>query len=106
MLTRVHRLLVYKTDLFERWFTGLSDHKARARIQARVDRLALGHFGDVKPVGDGVAELRIFHGPGYRIYFVRRSARAIILLIGGDKNSQSKDIKRAKELARQLEVRT
>lgn len=98
------KFLVYKTDVFERWFAGIADRKARVRVQARVDRLETGHFGDVEPVGAGVSELRIFHGPGYRIYFVRPSPSMVILLNGGDKDSQARDIKKAKELARQLEV--
>lgn len=88
---------------FTRWFEGLRDRQARARIQARIDRLEQGHFGDAQSVGDGVSELRLFHGPGYRIYFTRRSLVIVILLTGGDKSSQAKDIAKAKSLARQLE---
>jgi len=97
-------LEVYKTEEFARWFKRLRDRKAKARIQARIDRLEQGHFGDVEPVGDGVNELRLFYGPGYRIYFTKRSSVVVILLTGGDKSSQSKDIAKAKELAQQLEV--
>lgn len=97
-------LEVYKTEEFARWFKRLRDRKAKARIQARIDRLEQGHFGDVESVGDGVSELRLFYGPGYRIYFTRRSSVIVILLTGGDKGSQSKDVARAKELAQQLEV--
>ncbi|MDT8398297.1 MAG: type II toxin-antitoxin system RelE/ParE family toxin [Pseudomonadales bacterium] len=97
-------LEVYKTEEFARWFKRLRDRKAKARIQARIDRLEQGHFGDVEPVGDGVNELRLFYGPGYRIYFTRRSSVVVILLTGGDKSSQSKDIAKAKKLAQQLEV--
>ena len=79
------------------------DRRAKARIQARIDRIEMGHFGDVAPVGEGVSELRIFHGPGYRVYFVRKGAVVVILLSGGDKSSQQTDIVRAKEIARQLE---
>ena len=97
-------LEVYKTEEFASWFKKLLDRQAKARIQARIDRLEQGHFGDVEPVGNGVNELRVFYGPGYRIYFARRSSVVVILLTGGDKSSQSKDIEKAKELARQLEV--
>lgn len=100
----MHILEVYKTDEFARWFTKLRDHGAKARIQARIDRLEQGYFGDVESVGDGVNELRLFYGPGYRIYFTRRSSVLVILLTGGDKSTQSKDVAKAKELARQLEV--
>jgi putative addiction module killer protein len=96
-------LAVYKTEDFARWFEGLRDRQARARIQARIDRLEQGHFGDAQSVGDGVSELRLFHGPGYRIYFTKRSLMIVILLTGGDKSSQAKDIAKAKSLARQLE---
>lgn len=82
---------------------GLRDHRARARIAARIDRLALGNPGDVEPVGEGVSELRIHHGPGYRVYFVRRGSVLIVLLCGGDKSTQTKDIKIAKALAADLE---
>jgi putative addiction module killer protein len=95
---------VYKTDEFARWFKKLRDRQAKSRILARIDRLEQGHFGDVESVGDGVSELRVFYGSGYRIYFTRRSSVVVILLSGGDKSSQSKDIAKAKELARQLEV--
>lgn len=99
-----HMLEVYKTEEFTRWFKGLRDRQARARIQARIDRLEQGHFGDAQSVGDGVSELRLFHGPGYRIYFTRRSLVIVILLTGGDKSSQAKDIAKAKSLAQQLET--
>jgi len=95
---------VYKTDEFARWFKKLRDRQAKSRILARIDRLEQGFFGDVESVGDGVSELRVFYGPGYRIYFTRRSSVVVILLSGGDKSSQSKDIAKAKELAQQLEV--
>ncbi len=95
---------VYKTEEFARWFKKLRDRQAKSRILARIDRLEQGHFGDMESVGDGVHELRLFYGPGYRIYFTRRSSVVVILLTGGDKSSQSKDIAKAKELAQQLEV--
>ena len=97
-------LEVYQTEEFSRWFEKLKDRKAKARIQARIDRIELGNLGDVEPVGEGVSELRLFYGPGYRLYFTRRSSVVVILLTGGSKSSQDKDIKKAKELAKQLEI--
>ncbi len=93
-------ITVRKTELYERWVRALRDRKARARIQVRVDRLMYGLFGDVKPVGEGVSELRMDFGPGYRVYFMQRGSELIILLAGGDKRTQDKDIKTALELAR------
>lgn len=95
---------VYTTEEFDSWIGKLRDRKARARIQARIDRIELGNFGDVEAVGEGVSELRIFYGPGYRVYFTKQSSVVVVLLIGGDKSSQSKDIERAKRLARELEI--
>ena len=97
-------LEVYKTEEFGRWFKKLKDRNAKARIQARIDRMELGHFGEVEPVGEGVSELRIFYGPGYRIYFTQQSSVVVILLTGGDKSTQARDIKKALELAHQLEI--
>ena len=94
---------VRKTDVFAKWFNGLRDKRAKARIQARIDRLESGHFGDVAPVGEGVSELRIFYGPGYRVYFVKQGLAVVILISGGDKSTQNSDIIKAKELSRQLE---
>lgn len=94
---------IRKTEVFARWLDDLLDLRARARIQARIERLAVGNPGDVKPVGEGVSELRIDHGPGYRVYYKRKGQRLIILLAGGDKSSQAKDIKVAHRLARDLE---
>ncbi len=94
---------VRQTKIFENWFKGLRDHKAKARVQARIDRMELGNFGDVAPVGEGVSELRIHYGPGYRVYFVQRGQVVVILLSGGDKSAQESDIKKAKVLAKQLE---
>ena len=94
---------IRKTEVFANWLDSLRDRRAKARIQARIDRLELGHFGDVAPVGEGVSELRIFYGPGYRVYFVKRGSVAVILLSGGDKNTQDSDIVTAKEIAKQLE---
>jgi len=93
---------VRKTAAFQRWFTGLRDRQARARIQYRIDRLSDGNPGDVKPVGGGVSELRIAYGPGYRVYFVQRGSTLVILLCGGDKSRQARDIAEASQLADQL----
>lgn len=94
---------IVKTDVFDRWLSGLRDRKARAKIQVRLDRLALGNPGDVEPVGNGVSELRVHYGPGYRVYFVQRGLILVVLLCGGDKASQGRDIRAAKEMAAQLE---
>ena len=93
---------IRKTDEFASWLDNLRDLQARARIQARIERLAMGNPGDVEPVGEGVSELRIHHGPGYRVYFKKRGHMLIILLAGGDKSTQSKDIKTALRLAQNL----
>ena len=87
------------TPDFEKWLSRLKDGRAVARIADRLDRLALGKPGDVKPVGEGVSELRIAYGPGYRVYFMQKGSIVILLLCGGDKGSQSRDIKNAKALA-------
>ena len=89
---------VRQTEVFSKWLVELRDLRARARIQARIDRLESGNAGDAKPIGKGVSEMRIDYGPGYRIYFVQRGAELIILLAGGDKSSQSKDIRKALNL--------
>ena len=94
---------VRQTAVFREWLDGLADRRAVERIAVRIVRLQAGLMGDVKPVGDGVSELRIDHGPGYRLYFVQRGAVLIVLLCGGDKRSQQRDITRAKALARGLE---
>ena len=88
-----------ETVTFARWLGGLKDGKARARIQTRLDRLSFGNPGDVKPVGSGVSEMRIDYGPGYRVYFFRLNNVVIVLLAGGDKRTQKKDIAQAIELA-------
>jgi putative addiction module killer protein len=93
---------IRKTDVFAQWLDRLRDLQARARIQARIERLAMGNPGDVKPVGQGVSELRINQGPGYRVYFKQHGRELIILLAGGDKRTQPRDIKTALELARNL----
>ena len=92
---------IRKTDVFAEWLDGLRDIAARARVQARIERLAAGNPGDVEPVGEGVSELRINYGPGYRVYFKQRGRELIILLAGGDR-TQAKDIKAALRLARNL----
>ena len=91
-----------KTDVFVRWIDGLTDQRARGRILARIERLALGNPGDVAPVGNAVSELRVHYGPGYRVYFTRRGKELVILLAGGDKSTQAKDIKLAIRLAKNL----
>lgn len=93
---------VRKTDEFDRWLTALRDQRAMAKIVNRIERLALGNPGDVKPVGEGVSEMRIPYGPGYRVYFKQTGKQIILLLCGGDKSSQDKDISRAKQLAAEL----
>jgi putative addiction module killer protein len=87
------------TDAFRDWRDSLRDQRGKAAIARRIDRLADGNAGDVKPVGEGVSEMRIDYGPGYRIYFTRRGAVLVLLLCGGDKSSQARDIAKAKELA-------
>lgn len=91
-----------KTDTFDKWFRGLRDVRAKARIDERINRLANGNPGDVRPVGSGVSELRIDYGPGYRVYYVQRGKVLIILLCGGDKASQRRDITKAIALAEGL----
>lgn len=90
-----------QTDVFSKWLHGLIDWKARERIAARLDYLARGHWGDAKALGDGVHELRIHTGPGYRIYLARRGDTVALILAGGDKSSQRRDIERAKALAKE-----
>jgi len=93
---------IRKTDLFANWLDNLRDIQAKARVLVRIERLASGNVGDVKPVGEGVSEMRINFGPGYRVYFVQRGSELIILLAGGDKSSQPRDIKAAIRLAQKL----
>ena len=93
---------IRKTDVFAQWLDALRDIRARAKVQARIERLAAGNAGDAEPVGEGVSELRINYGPGYRVYVKRRGHEVIILLAGGDKSTQTTDIKTALRLARNL----
>lgn len=93
---------VRQTDEYSEWFANLRDKQARARINTRIRRLSLGNSGDVKPVGEGISELRIDFGPGYRVYFLQRGREVVILLAGGDKRTQQKDIQTALELAHNL----
>ena len=88
-----------RSSLFDGWLTGLRDRRAKARIAARLDRLAMGNPGDVKSVGEGISELRINYGPGYRVYYMTRGTVLIVLLCGGKKSTQAADIKQAKVLA-------
>jgi putative addiction module killer protein len=94
---------VRQTPVFSDWMARLRDHRARAKIAARIDRMALGNSGDVQPVGQGVSELRIHYGPGYRVYFAKRDKILIVLLCGGDKSTRTEDIKAARLLAADLE---
>ena len=91
---------IIKTDTFERWLLGLKDRMARVRIQARIDRLIDGNPGDVKALREGISEMRIDHGPGYRVYFIKRGPLMIVLLAGGDKRTQEADIDRAIAIAK------
>jgi putative addiction module killer protein len=93
---------VRQTFEFSKWLSRIRDARARARIVARIDRLAHGNAGDVRPVGTGVSEMRIDYGPGYRVYFVQRGPLVVVLLCGGDKASQSRDIAMAKSLAAEI----
>lgn len=93
---------IRQAETYASWFAKLSDRQARARIDVRIRRLSLGNPGDVRPVGEGVSELRIDYGPGYRVYFVQRGSALVILLLGGDKSTQDQDIRLALELARNI----
>jgi putative addiction module killer protein len=100
---------IRETETYKKWFLGLKDNRAKIRIDMRVKRIAIGNPGDVKPVGDGISEMRIDYGQGYRVYFkdtsnLRFGKEIIILLCGGDKSTQEKDIRKAKELVKDLEV--
>ena len=93
---------IRKTDAFAKWLHHLNDIRARARILVRIERLAAGNPGDVEAVGEGVSELRIDYGPGYRVYYKKHGRKVVILLAGGDKRTQAKDIKTALRLAKNL----
>jgi putative addiction module killer protein len=93
---------IRKTEVFDDWFNSLSDRLAQRRIQVRIDRLQLGNPGDVKPVGPGVSEMRIDYGPGCRVYFAQRGTSMIVLLAGGAKRTQQRDIDRAIELSKHV----
>lgn len=90
---------VLRSDSFDKWLAGLKDAKGKARIVARIKSAELGNLGDVKPVGEGISEMRIHYGPGYRVYFTQRGKVVILLLVGGGKSSQKRDIERAKALS-------
>jgi len=94
---------VRQTPEYAAWFASLRDRIAKTRIDIRIRRLSLGNPGDAKPIGGGVSELRVDHGPGYRVYFVQRGSVLVVLLAGGDKSTQAQDIRKAKTLARNLE---
>jgi putative addiction module killer protein len=93
---------IRQTDAYARWFDSLHDRQARARVDVRIRRLSLGNSGDVRPVGEGISELRIDYGPGYRVYFVKRGETVVVLLAGGDKRTQERDIRTAIDLAQNL----
>jgi len=95
---------IRETNTYKKWFAGLRDTRAQIRIDIRIKRLAIGNPGDVKPVGEGISEMRIDYGQGYRVYFKDTGKEIIILLCGGDKGTQDTDIKKAKELLENLEV--
>jgi putative addiction module killer protein len=94
-------LEVIETTIYSEWIAGLTDLRARGRIAVRIDRLAAGNPGDVKSVGEGVSELRIDYGPGYRVYFTRKGRLVVLLLCGGDKSTQERDIVTAKAIAKE-----
>jgi putative addiction module killer protein len=96
-------IAIYEKAAFTEWISALRDSAARAKIASRIRRLAFGNFGDVAPVGHGVSELRIHFGPGYRVYFVQRGSEIVVLLCGGDKRSQKRDIETAQKMAANLE---
>jgi putative addiction module killer protein len=99
-------LTIEKTDIFLDWLRSLRDLRAMARIQIRIDRLALGNAGDVNSVGEGVSELRVDYGPGYRVYYAQHGKALVVLLCGGDKRTQSSDIAMAKKLAKEIKYGT
>ena len=93
---------IFTTDAFDRWLSDLADERAKTKVASRVARLGFGNTGDVKPVGAGVSEMRVHHGPGYRVYYKQTEKTIIVILCGGDKSTQDSDIKRAKEMAAKL----
>ena len=93
---------ILTTETFDDWFARLRDKMAQKRIQARIRRAELGNLGECEPVGEGVSEMKIHHGPGYRMYFIQQGVEIVILLAGGDKSTQKQDIKTAIEIARKL----
>ena len=95
-------LEIRETPAYAAWFSALRDRTAKARIDIRIRRLSLGNSGDIRPIGEGLSELRIHYGPGYRIYLTKRGDTYVILLAGGDKSSQAQDIRLAKDLAQNL----
>lgn len=96
-----HMVDVVRTGTFDRWLRKLKDKRAAARVEVRIRRLQLGNPGDVEPVGEGISELKINYGPGYRVYFKQEDDRLILLLCGGDKSSQARDVKEAKRIAKE-----
>jgi putative addiction module killer protein len=94
---------IRETETFSDWINGLKDERAKSKIAARIRRLAFGNPGDVTPVGKGLSELRVHHGPGYRVYFVQRGSVLIVLFCGGTKSTQAEDIAKAKAMAAELE---
>ncbi|AMP39268.1 MULTISPECIES: type II toxin-antitoxin system RelE/ParE family toxin [Ralstonia solanacearum species complex] len=97
-------LTIRTTEIFDDWFCSLRDKAAQRRVQVRIDRLQMGNPGDVKAVREGIREMRIDHGPGYRVYFSQRGVVLIVLLCGGDKSTQEADVRRAIDLSRRLDV--
>ena len=91
---------VRQTPEYEKWFASLKDRTVRVRVDIRIRRLSLGNFGTVEPVGEGISELKIDHGPGYRVYYFQHCGHYVLLLVGGDKSTQARDVKKSKELAR------
>jgi len=91
---------IIESATFSKWLSGLKDRQARMRIYVRLDRLSLGNFGDAGPIGEGLSELRIHYGPGYRLYYIQRDTR-VVMLCGGDKSSQPRDIEKAKIIAKE-----
>jgi len=91
-------ITIKQTDEFARWLTGLRDQRAKQKIATRLQRLKFGHFGDVEPIGSGLSELRIHEGQGYRVYFQQNGEEIILLLCGGNKKTQQRDINRAQEI--------